>query len=348
MRDRTIQEIKHNCDISDAHFWGNFSICGLLMRYRDLYRSERGFEPWDPVKRDEIGPWIASKEAKWPELEKEGFHSIHLDDTLFDPFDAAGINRMLEPEGYIYGAGYGMYLKPTFFLAELLSSAWEEGHRVYTVGEELVRDLFSAPAMLLGSTIVLRNDPLKALLWDKYSVLKPGEDSTLARAFLAQGLRPQQPLDKDFASAMERMTASYRSMLLRHELAESAESALGWKDILIALDHRGAEHFVRAVQDLIADTSDSGPIKYATDHDDTPSLLLYAGLLEGYRRLLFPEMKEITTFLSEQCNWQTVDHIRRTAHAKFRELRRGILELRKQGDHATMIAGILELSRKAG
>jgi hypothetical protein len=40
------KDIKFNCDVSDARFWGYFSICGLLMRYRDLYRSEQGLEPY--------------------------------------------------------------------------------------------------------------------------------------------------------------------------------------------------------------------------------------------------------------------------------------------------------------
>ena len=39
MDSKLLDDIKYNCDVSDAQFWGYFSICGLLMRYRDLFRS---------------------------------------------------------------------------------------------------------------------------------------------------------------------------------------------------------------------------------------------------------------------------------------------------------------------
>ena len=114
-------DIKFNCDVSDARYWGYFSICGLLMRYRDLFRSEHGLPPWAEFGRSEITEWIARKEARWPELEKRDFKDIMIDDVPYRPFDVFEINRALIPKGLVYGAGYGMYLKPTFFLARLVA-----------------------------------------------------------------------------------------------------------------------------------------------------------------------------------------------------------------------------------
>jgi len=73
-----LKDIKFNCDVSDARFWGSFSICGLLMRYRDLYRSEQRREPWAAVSSEEIGPWIQQKESRWPELEGQPFRDLVL------------------------------------------------------------------------------------------------------------------------------------------------------------------------------------------------------------------------------------------------------------------------------
>ena len=69
MFDTFVRDIKFNCDFSDAQYWGYFSICGLLMRYRDLFRSEQGLPPWAEFRRSGITEWIARKEARWPELE---------------------------------------------------------------------------------------------------------------------------------------------------------------------------------------------------------------------------------------------------------------------------------------
>jgi hypothetical protein len=34
-------QVKFNCNISDAKYWGYYSPCGLLLRLRDLYTTEK-------------------------------------------------------------------------------------------------------------------------------------------------------------------------------------------------------------------------------------------------------------------------------------------------------------------
>ncbi len=55
-------QVKHNCNISDAKYWGFYSPCGLLLRLRDLYKIEKGLKPWGKVEPDEIGDWIGKRE----------------------------------------------------------------------------------------------------------------------------------------------------------------------------------------------------------------------------------------------------------------------------------------------
>ena len=64
MDEDLIRDVKLNCDISDAKYWGYFSVCGLLMRYRDLFRSEMGLKPWSEISRTEIAAWLREHGAR--------------------------------------------------------------------------------------------------------------------------------------------------------------------------------------------------------------------------------------------------------------------------------------------
>ncbi len=344
--EETLQDVKHNCDVSDAAFWGYFSICGLLLRYRDLFRSENGLEPWDAINNGNIGMWISNKESCWSLLDQAGFRRIRIEGKTFDAFDVENINRVLAPYGFAYGAGYGMYLKPTFFLGRLVLNTEEDGHQIFIIGKEIIRDLFAASAMRVEKIIFLRNDPLKTFLWDAYTQLKPGDSSLLAGAFLSQGLSPGLAADIDYIPVLEKLVASFGRVLLRHEIAESMEAAPGWKNLLVRIDHRGAEHFVRAVQDLIADTSEYGPIAYLAEKRDSSSLFLYTGLFEGYRRALFSEIRKANMNLQNHHDWSGIDRIRRAAYERFLQLRERILDLGKREDQKELLAGILGLSQR--
>lgn len=313
-----LHQIKANCDISDAKYWGYFSICGLLMRYRDLFRSEQGLAPWAEFGRETIAAWIERKESRWPELEQQDFTDITVEGRAYHPFAVAAVNEALQGAGLVYGAGYGMYLKPTFFLAELQSVREVDGRTVYTAGRELARDLFTSPAMLQGQCIFLRREPLTALLWEKFSELGAGRGFALDDAFPHYGLRPGQAIDTAFETGIHGMAERYAETLLQHELAESLEGLPEWKDILLRAGERKAEHYLRAVKDLIADTSDHGPFKKIIETRDRGALSLSIGLLEGYRKILFPEIREAyTAFLAGE-NWELIEAARTAGRERFR------------------------------
>jgi len=327
-----LEDIKHNCDISDAQFWGYFSICGLLMRYRDLYRSEQGLEPWAPIDREAIARWIQHKEARWPELEDRPFRNLTIEGVRRDPFDLDAVNGFLERQDLIYGAGYGMYLKPSFFVARAVSASEVEGHRVVTTDREVVRDLFTSPAMLQGGTIFLRLEPLKAYLWDRFVQIAPGRCAALAGAFRLFGIEPGRSPDRAFEEALGRMASVYAAVLLRHELAESAESAPDWRKVLADVRDRKVELYMRSVQDVLADTADRGPLRRIIVDRDERSLALYVGLLDGYRRVLFPELRRAYSAFEKDKNWQAVDEARLQCYARQQELKRSVLELAGSGD----------------
>jgi hypothetical protein len=338
-----LKDVKFNCDASDAGYWGYFSICGLLMRYRDLFRSEKGLDPWRPIAREEIAAWIGEKESRWADLEGRDLRDLTIMGATYSPFDVAGINLAIGGAGLVYGAGYGMYLKPTFFLARVRSIAEVEGHTVHITERELVRDLFTALAMLQGRSIFLRLEPLKALLWDKFTELKPDRAPALSNAFQAYGITPGQSIGDGFARQLEHMALAYSAVLLRHELAESKEAAPQWKELLMQAGDRNTEHFLRAVQDLVADTSETGPFRSIIEKQDPGALGLSIGLLDGYRRLLFPEIREAYGRFLKDGAWEAVENARRNGHARFLAIRRTVLELFIGGDQDSFRRGIGEM-----
>jgi hypothetical protein len=321
------KDIKFNCDVSDAKYWGYYSVCGLLMRYRDLYRSEMGLKPWSDINRSDITSWIEKKEAKWPELEQKEFINLKIGVTTYHPFDVPAINKALAEHRLVYGAGYGMYMKPSFFLAELRTTRELSGLTVHTSGNELVRDLFTAPGMLQDKTVFLRLEPLTMLLLYKYSELNTKRITALEDAFASYGLRHRQIIDDTFVKKMEEMTGQYAEVLLLHEIAEAAEEVPEWKDILALSGDRQVEHYLRAVKDLIADTSDHGPYKMIVTTRDQGALGLSIAIMEGYRLLLFPEIKKAYAEFTLRRDWSIIEQARTSGCDRFRRMRDAIVTL---------------------
>jgi hypothetical protein len=327
MNNDLIRDIKFNCDISDAQYWGYFSICGLLIRYRDLYRSEKGLGYSAEIGREDIGAWIQAKEAKWPELEEMPFRDLTLEGKRFDPFDPAGINHLLVPQGLVYGAGYGVYMKPTFFLARLVSIREVDGLTVYTADTELVRDLFTAAGMLQGTSILLRLEPLTMLLMSRFSSLNSRRSAALDDAFAQYAFPDRQIQDRTFEERLKGMALRYAEFILRHECAEAHEQVPEWKNILGAAGDRKAELYVRAVKDLIADTSDHGPYRRMIETRDRGSLSLHLALAEGFPKVLFPEMKAAHARFLQDGDWEPIERARLAGRERFLLRRSRIIEI---------------------
>jgi hypothetical protein len=42
-----------------------YSICGLALRLRDLFKWEKGLPPWEERDSSEVLEWIEAKENTW-------------------------------------------------------------------------------------------------------------------------------------------------------------------------------------------------------------------------------------------------------------------------------------------
>ena len=85
--DDIARQVLHNCDISDANNAGMYSICGLALRLRDLYKWEQGLPPWEERDSSEVLEWIEAKENQWDQCIDNEFADISINGKTFDPFD---------------------------------------------------------------------------------------------------------------------------------------------------------------------------------------------------------------------------------------------------------------------
>jgi hypothetical protein len=225
-----------------------------------------------------------------------------------------------------------MYMKPTFFLAQLRSFRTISGLTVSISGTEYVRDLFTSPGMLQGKNIFLRLEPLMVLLLYKLSELNTRRITALEDAFAHYGFHHKQTIDQTFEKQLWELTDRYADVLLSHEIAEFHEDVPEWTDILTLAGDRKAEHYLRAVKDLIADTSDQGPYKKIIDTQDRAALGLTISLMEGYRKVIYPELQEAYSEFSRSNDWSVIENARKKGYEGLRLRRDRIIDLYHEKD----------------
>jgi hypothetical protein len=315
-----ISQIKTNCNISDAHFWGNYSICGLLMRFRELFRNEKNMMPWEQISHKEITDWIAAKENLWQELENENLNNIMIKGRSYDPFDVDDINSALLQGNLVYGAGYGPYMKPSFFVGELLYKEARQKLHILISGDEFARDLSAYPAMLQDARIFARKDVLVTIMWDKFEEFKAKKGSrALAFAFSQYNVCPDDYSTDDIHDRIYAICQQELETYIHHELGEAFEGErLGseWKHLLCAVRDRKVEFFLRGIKDVLSDTSEQGLLKHIIENDKKASLGFYISSISGFSKLLFPEILNVFDDFAVTRDWSRIDKARNTVHER--------------------------------
>lgn len=278
--------VQHNCNISDARHGADYSLCVYLMKMREYYRWEKHLPYGVVLERQQVGDWLAAREQLWEDLEGEDLKALPIDGRLFDPFDAEGINERLVREGLVYSAGLGAGAKPHFFLADLECTQRDGDYRVFVSADEYARDLAAPAAMTLGSSIFLRRESLRRMLWEKLEGWRWSRpDNALGRAFACY----------DFESGLEESLDAMadheiRAVLLHEQGEQAAGERLGpdWGRMVLDLAQTPAEIMVRAVRDHLADCLVTLPT--LVQMDDPASLHFYMGNLTAMRREVFPAL----------------------------------------------------------
>ncbi len=309
-------QVLANCRRSDAEVSGRFSLCGLLLRMRNLYKWEQGLPPWREERPERMLEWVAEREELWGGLLGEGPRELNLAGRVFDPFDLEGINTLLAPAGLVYGAGLAGGLLPVFFLGSLNRAWGVDGLSVRTVGEEFSRDIFFLPGMRQGPNIYLRRGPLAYLLWDKLADPRPSLQRFLRLGLAGYGLDLNSILKEPTWEALEPVIDGEMQSVLWHELgeAESGEAALSLLHRVLEA-HAGGEleHFTRGVKDLLADTGPRGRLARIIEARAQGQLGFFPAWLAGFPRLIFPEIDAAVMEFMAGAGWEAIEEARALA-----------------------------------
>jgi hypothetical protein len=306
-REEIAKQVIRNCAISDARYAGYYSVCGLALRMRDLYKWEKSMEPWQEEDPAVMLDWIGRKEEEWETHAEEDFRSMSIQGALYDPFDTKGINAVLEKEKLFYGAGYLHSLKPSFFLAQLDEKRKVDASPVFFLGKELARDLLIVPALSQENHVVIRKEAAALFLWNQIFFTRKSAKEPLAFALKIHGLKEEdhERLKRDF----HRIAAEELEAYLHHELGEIRESAFDrhvWRDLVATFPHTPIELLARAAKDLLADTNECGTLNYIAREKKEASLAFHVAFLDGVRKELFPEIIAAFKDFVESRDWRPV------------------------------------------
>ncbi len=318
--DRLVQQIQRNCDISDAQHSGIFSICGLALRLRDLFKWERGLEPWEEGDPTAVLEWIGVREAYWETLVGSEPGELAVEGRSVDPFDTATVNAALAPHRLYYGAGYARGLKPTFFLAAIEKEQDIEGCRVYRLGQERCRDLLTLPALSQNGTILLRRRSAGSLLWDQIVYAAPSAQRSLDAALRACGIADRRP--SELRRQWDDLLRVQEEIHLHHELGEVHESGFRsecWREIIGAFPSTRIELLARHVKDLLADTHPLGPLCHLARTRNAAGLNLYLVFADRLTRNLFPALAPAADELLRTGDWAALERAVAAGRAAARQ-----------------------------
>jgi hypothetical protein len=279
-------------------------------------------------------------------MEGMEFSPIRIGGQEFGPFEADRINEVLLRENALYGAGYGLYGKPVFFVSELAGRETIEGYDVYISGKEYARDISLHPAMLREKTIFARREITTLLIWEKLGELSArGPRGVLWRAFSFYGVAPGGEMAA-LEGKIEEVADSELRTYIRHEVGEAAETeGLGplWPEMLASVISSRASVLARAVKDTLADTSEKGMLRYIIERKNTGSLAFYIAFLTGYRRPLAREVTGAFERFLAGGSWQDIEEARADCYRRTRGLAEQMLQLYgTEKDPEALEAGIEE------
>jgi hypothetical protein len=278
--------VQKNCDISDAQYAGDYSLCIFLLKMREFYRWEHQLPLSGPLPREPVGRWMQEREQMWERLEAIPFEPVQLAGENLDPFDTATINRALLPQGAVYSAGIGRFGKPHFFLGRLDHTEQHGDVTVHIANCEYARDLVAPPAMMLDSTVFLRQESMRRMVWEQIEEWRLNHQGNEAMTRALTGV----DFARDTEAVLDRFTVIASRIALWHEVGEArAEMLLGedWSRLLAAVTRQKAEYLLRAVRDLLADCLSTLP-GLLHEPDDAALHYFFAGF-SGLRRHLAPD-----------------------------------------------------------
>ena len=319
-----IDQVDANCQVAAAGQAGQFSLCGTLLRLRQLYKWEHGLPPWREPEPAAVIEWIESKERAWEALEGAPWRLLTWDGRSFDPLEIEVLNRELVPQGLAYGAGLGRGHAPTCFLGELTESRGHGDLTILILGRELARDLDAAPALRQGSLIYARREAWAFYLWERLSDPTQQNNAFLKVALEAYSLdlagllrRPEAHRD-----AFDAFLTGELEAVIRHEVGEALEPGLGpaFGALLDLFPQSRIELWLRSLKDALAEVNDWGRLAYLIEGRRLASLAVMLALRPPLYALLMPELEPAYRQLTATGSWEGLEEARLAILARLRRV----------------------------
>jgi hypothetical protein len=342
------QAVQHNCHIADARHAADLTLCTYLLQMREYFRWERGLPFGASLPQDDVGHWIAAREALWDELALQDFAWLPLgpDRQAVDPFDVATVNRHLDSTGLVYAAGLTGRDQAIFVLAEAHAQGQPavDGPSlpVMMAGREWARGLMAPPAVLDARdeppTIILRREALARWCWERFETfsLRPRAGSPFAAVVQAYGL------DQDLQRGLSCCVDDQCEALLLHEQGEHRAGQLlgpGWSSLRLALPAPRGDLAARALRDHLADLGLTLPTLLARQRNH--AIHFWFATFEGWRQQLFPGLIHAYARWRDGDGGLALQAAARDGHAHFLALARRALALHADGAPVADVQALL-------
>jgi hypothetical protein len=329
--DQLKRQILFNCDVTDAQYSGIYSVCGLVMRLRDLYKWERRLPPWQEDASASVLDWIGDKETRWEGLMEADYRPLPVNGHSFDAFDTTAVNRSITALNFYYGAGYAHSLKPTFFLAEIDDRLVVDDRAVWVLGREHARDLLTLPAFSQDDQVVLRTEAGRMYLWDQILYMSNSRRRALDYALEAFGFQDyaHETIQRHFDDIWDVQKAIY----IHHEVGEIEDRAFDrkiWQQMLADYPHTAVELFIRTLKDLLADTNPKGTLAHLIAHRNNSGLGLYMAFGNGITRMLTKELICAFDAFTTDADWDRIADASKTIRANVEKHTRRVVEIYQQ------------------
>jgi Family of unknown function (DUF6866) N-terminal domain/Family of unknown function (DUF6866) C-terminal domain len=309
-----IQDIQHNCDISDARDHGIYSMCTMVLKLRNLYKWEKGLQPWEEPESADLLDWIEAKENYWATIAGESFRTLSTAGKTLAPLDLEEINAALSDDTVVYGAGYGRLMKTVFFLAEKIEERNEEGCPILILGKEWAREMASPFAMAQDGRIIIRKESLRFFFWDQIQEVRSSCRSSLRQALQSYGVMKDGVLDQGlFKRVLDTIVEQEMNLFIYHEVGETLQTTLNSELLQTIVGHFPGsviEFIGRAVKDILADTHPQGLLAYIVREQRDSSLGFYLTFLDGLREKLFPEIHTAWRSYIAEGDWEHIEQAR--------------------------------------
>ncbi len=323
-----ISQVKWNCRLASAGGAGYYSLCGLLLRLRQLYKWEHGLKPWQEPDPDAVLAWVAEQERVWDSLEDTPWQPLTWGGESFEPQEVDAVNRRLLPLGLAYGAGLSRGMRPTFFLGELAGVRQQGELTILILGPELARDLDGTPALCQGSLIYARKEALGFYVWDRLAD-PVQQNNEFLKLTLAGHLLALPDLLRDpeaHQEGFQAMLAAELEAAIRHEIGEALEPSLrlALPAVLASYPQTRVEHWARGLKDALAEVNEWGRLSYLIETRNLSSLALMLAWRPGLYPLLLPELEPAFQRVATQGDWQALEEARKHALARLRRIAAGL------------------------